>query len=308
MSTKEIMKEIFEGCIIGGIIGDAWGSSYEFENEIDNTTTYIWGELPKETQERRWQITDDTQLTLATCEALDEGLYTPEKLSGYFLDYYKKRKLSGLGASTLKALKDLESGVHWSLSGRTGEYSAGNGAAMRIAPFAFFSSISRNDIYDATRITHRNDEAYVGALAVFLAIKSIIEKSWNGKNNLIKMLIPQLPDTRVRDRLVEITKLPKSTTIETVSKLGNDGYVVNSVPFAIYSASQVMEIGMEEMFKQIIQTKGDTDTNSSIAGQISGALLHIENISQELINKVKSLSEYKWIMEVINTTKLQISN
>ena len=33
LTCNNIMKEIFEGCIIGGIIGDAWGSSYEFENE-----------------------------------------------------------------------------------------------------------------------------------------------------------------------------------------------------------------------------------------------------------------------------------
>jgi len=25
----------FEGCIIGGAIGDAWGSSYEYESTVD---------------------------------------------------------------------------------------------------------------------------------------------------------------------------------------------------------------------------------------------------------------------------------
>jgi len=221
------MKNKFEGCIIGGVIGDAWGSSYEFESVVDYSKTYIFGELPKETIEREWQITDDTQLTLATCEALCENSYTPEKLSKYFLDYYKANKLSGVGASTLKALRDLEVGIHWSLLGRTGEFSAGNGVAMRIAPFAFFSAISREDIYNATKITHKNDEAYVGALAVFLTIQSIVAKKWNGVNDLFEIIVNQLPDTKVRDRFIEISKLPKSTTIETVSKLGNNGYVVN---------------------------------------------------------------------------------
>jgi len=302
------MKNSFEGCIIGGVIGDAWGSSYEFESVVDYSKTYIFGELPKEMTEKEWQITDDTQLTLATCEALCENSYTPEKLSKYFLDYYKTNKLSGIGASTLKALRDLEVGIHWSLSGRTGEYSAGNGAAMRIAPFAFFSEISREDIYNATKITHKNDEAYVGALAVYLTIKTIIAKKWNGVNDLFEIIVNQLPDTRVRDRLIEISKLPKSATIETVSKLGNNGYVVNSVPFAIYSATQILEIGMSEMFEKIIQAGGDTDTNASIAGQIAGTLIEIDNIPKSLTDKVKVIKEYDWIKEIINKTKLKIGN
>jgi len=36
-----IMRNNFEGCIIGGAIGDAWGSSYEFESVIDFSKTYV---------------------------------------------------------------------------------------------------------------------------------------------------------------------------------------------------------------------------------------------------------------------------
>jgi len=302
------MKNSFEGCIIGGAIGDAWGSSYEFESVVDYSKTYIFGELHEEKKERKWRITDDTQLTLATCEALCENSYSPEKLSKYFLDYYKANKLAGVGASTLKSLRDLDAGIHWSLSGRVGEYSAGNGVAMRIAPFAFFPAISKEDIYNASKITHKNDEAYVGALAVFLAIKSAIQKKWNGTNDLFEIVINQLPDTKVRDRLIEISKLPKSTTIDVVSKLGNDGYVVNSVPFAIYSATQVLKIGMSEMFREIIQAGGDTDTNASIAGQIAGTLIGIENIPKSLTNRIKEIKEYAWIKEIIDRTVLKIIN
>ena len=35
------MRNNFEGCIIGGAIGDAWGSSYEFESVIDFSKTYV---------------------------------------------------------------------------------------------------------------------------------------------------------------------------------------------------------------------------------------------------------------------------
>jgi len=39
-----MMKNSFEG----GVIGDAWGSSFEFESVVDYSNTYIFGELSKE--------------------------------------------------------------------------------------------------------------------------------------------------------------------------------------------------------------------------------------------------------------------
>ena len=97
--------ERFEGCIIGGAIGDAWGSGYENASPQNNPSTYYWGGYKKD-QIPEWTITDDTQLTLATCEALaDIAVVTPEVLSSYFLKYFKQRKLTGIGASTVKALQ-----------------------------------------------------------------------------------------------------------------------------------------------------------------------------------------------------------
>lgn len=301
-----MISEKFEACIIGGAIGDAWGSSYENEVQIDTSKTYILGRTPE--NKRTWAITDDTQLTLASCEALsDDKGFSPKLLSEYFIKYYKERKLTGIGASTLKAIIELEEGGHWSQVGRSGEYAAGNGAAMRIAPFAFIKTISREDVRDVCKITHKNDEAYTGALAVFLSIKAIINKEWNGNNNLFDLLIPQLPDTRVRDRLIEINSMGENRPISDISKLGNNGYVVNSVPFAIFAASQILKLGITNMFQTIIDLGGDTDTNSSIAGQIAGTLIGLENIPDELLSQLKTLDEFKWIREIIDKTKTRIN-
>ncbi|WP_294318787.1 ADP-ribosylglycohydrolase family protein [uncultured Chryseobacterium sp.] len=158
----------FESCIICGAIGDAWGSSYENEIKIDDSHIFYLGE--RKIRSRNWCITDDTQMTLATCEVLSESSFTPGNLINKFIKYYRSQKLIGIGASTLKAILDTEAGIHWSQAGRIGEFAAGNGGAMRIAPFAFFQNITRQNIFDACRITHRNDEAYAGALAVYIVI------------------------------------------------------------------------------------------------------------------------------------------
>lgn len=299
-----MIEDSYEACILSGAVGDAWGSSFENKSLFDDTTTYFLGR--KISAQRKWTITDDTQLTLATCEVLSESNFNAELLAKKFLEYYRKKKLTGLGTSTLKAIIDTEAGMHWTEVGRKGEFAAGNGAAMRIAPFAFYSASTRENIFDACRITHKNDEAYVGALAVFLAIRAILNGEWDGRNNLLEIIIPKLPDTKVKDRMIEINDYSKNVNISDVAKLGNNGYVVNSVPFAIYCSSKILDIGLTKMFQAIIEAGGDTDTNASIAGQISGALIGMKEIPEDLISKLKEIKDYSWIKEIIDKTKISL--
>ncbi len=299
-------QERLQGCIIAGAIGDAWGSAYEnAQVKRDDATFYLT--RPK-TAEPNWIFTDDTQMTLVTLAALVENKkLTPDILSSHMVHYFKKGFFTGLGASTLKALQELVVGGHWSQVGRTGEYAAGNGAAMRIAPFAFWENYSREEIRDFCRITHRNDEAYVGAVAVWLSIQEIINNNWTGNNSLIDLLIPQLPDTRVRDRLIELNSLDAMTTITDVAKFGVSGYVVDSVPFSIFCASKVQELGLSKMFEEIIACGGDTDTNATIAGQIAGAFVGRHDIPASLMNKLETVRKYDWLMETIEKASTAVS-
>src|ERR1044071_6644137 len=114
-------------------------------------------------------------MTLATCEAISEiGSIDPAAIADSLTSWFKRGRLVGLGASTYKALSELSQGGHWALVGRKGEMAAGNGAAMRIAPLAFYLDATKRDsrtlIHDVCRITHHNEEAYAGALAVLLAV------------------------------------------------------------------------------------------------------------------------------------------
>ncbi|BDD09366.1 ADP-ribosylglycohydrolase [Fulvitalea axinellae] len=278
----------FEGCILGGAIGDAYGSGYEYLTKENESAYYLFGK-PK-TQEPKWQITDDTQLTLATVEAMTETAeISPETIADKFLSDFRKGKLSGLGASTLGAFRALDVGAHWSLAGRKGEYAAGNGPAMRIAPLAFLDEIDYSIVRDICFLTHHNDEAYVGAKCVVLAIREILNGNWNGKSCLVEKIIPQIPDTRVRDRLIRVKEMEN---LEAIGALGNDGYVVNSVPLAIAAANQTLAFGPEEIFSKLVSIGGDTDTNCSIAGQIMGTLIGKKAFPDNLIKKLERLAEY----------------
>lgn len=275
------------GCLIGGLIGDATGAL--FENQIP---------APQQTLDLTaytWQTTDDTQLTLATLESIvaHQGAY-PEKIAANFLVWHQQRRLTGLGAATLQALQGLQVGGHWALVGRSGEFAAGNGAAMRVAPLAFLPDITQNRtlVKDVCTITHKNDEAYVGALAVVLALHSLASNPTLTPSSLYSYLLEQLPDTRVRDGLKLASQLDNMSIETFAQNFGNSGYVAETVPLAVFAAMQAIKLGFEPMLKAIIRAGGDTDTIGSIAGQLAGTKLGLSDLPPHLIKKARQLPEF----------------
>jgi ADP-ribosyl-[dinitrogen reductase] hydrolase len=281
------------GCILGGALGDSLGQQFE-------------GKSPALKVELRCgEISDDTQLTLATCEALAEnnGIVDVSLIASRFTAWYRERRLKGLGASTAKALAELDAGGHWALMGRKGEYAAGNGAAMRIAPLAFTLDPDvpgdRQTIRDVCRITHHNEEAYVGALAVVIAIKSVCDGTWTAGSTLLPMILESIPDSKVRDRLVDIVQVGNDATIASIAdKFGCSGYVVDTVPLSLYAAQKISNDSFESVMRELLSVGGDADTIASISGQIMGTAIGAKKLPVELLDQ---LTELPMITRVTNS-------
>ncbi len=252
-------RDCILGCLLGGAIGDALGGV---------------------TERSGLAISDDTQLTLATCEAIVEaGCVDPERIAGRFLKWYRAGAISGIGSSTLKALRDLDAGGHWALCGARGERAAGNGAAMRIAPLAFVLdplAVENRVVYrDVCRITHHHDEAYLGALAVAIALNLPENTPLPGWDRLIE----PLPDSQMRDRLVEMRDAPAEMTFaEAANRFGASGFVVETVPLALIAAARMVSHSMESVIAELVKIDGDIDTIASIAGQIAGVRLGVGEV------------------------------
>lgn len=275
-----------KGCLYAGAIGDCIGGV--FENQPDMNVALL--ELP-------WRISDDTQMTLATCEAIiDHGAPDPASIAEHFVQWFGQRRITGIGASTLKALTELQAGGHWALVGRRGEYAAGNGAAMRIAPLAFCTS-DKIMVADVVRITHRNDEAYAGALAIFEGITCAIRGQWVPGRPLIPLLIDKIPDTRVRDRLIELGNADCSIA-EAGRVYGNTGFAADSVPLAIYAAQRIGQMNLHDVFQELILAGGDTDTTCSMAGHVAGGLIGYDALPGELLQRFSLVSEAELLDEI----------
>lgn len=258
------------GCIVGGAIGDYIGASLEGRpGPIEVGVPRISG------------ITDDTQLTLATCEAITHARTPdPEVIAQNFGEWFQQGRISGIGASTLKALRDLSFGAHWAISGASGEMSAGNGAAMRIAPLAFCvdptSREGRRMIKDVSAITHRNDEAYVGALAIALAIAT-------PGFDFIPRILAELPDSNTADRLRLLASKTEASIKDLGVQYGASGYVAESVPLTLLAASRARDSPLLDAVSSVIACGGDTDTTGSMVGQIVGSKIGLSGIPDHLV-------------------------
>ena len=290
------------GSILGGAIGDAFGGPYEGASApvtIDH--------------QLEWRVSDDTQMTLATCEAISKSRQVdPAFISTTFVQWYRSSLLTGLGASTSKALSELNIGGHWALVGRKGEMAAGNGAAMRIAPLAFCLNpqepAERQVIRDVCRITHHNEEAYVGALAILLAIRAAYVGTWDGEANLLKLVVPNLPDSSVRDRLLELDELGLGISIgDLATRFGCSGYVVESVPLALLGAQQIGELGFKDLMESIAKAGGDTDSIASMAGQVCGTLLGQKGLPPNMIGRLPGKEGIVSIAEAFANTVMELN-
>ena len=273
------LRDRARGCIIGGALGDAWGNPFE------------GGQKPVRFKaQSSWSISDDSQLTLATCESIIEtGKVSAEHIAQRFVAWYRARRITGVGSSTLKALRDLDAGNHWALAGAKGERSAGNGAAMRIAPLAFHldpeNDQDRLTIRDVSRITHHHEEAYVGALAIVTAIR-LLAFARSAPADILQSVPAHLPDSHVKDRIRELGSQTGEPIEAIAAKFGSSGYVADSVPLALFATRLIETYPFDKLLITVIEAGGDTDTNASLAGQLAGACIGAAKIPSALLESL----------------------
>ncbi len=243
-------------------------------------------------------LSDDTEHTLFIAQALLAHPDAVERFSrrlGWSLRGWLLSLPAGIGMATGKAIIKLWLGFP---PHRSGVYSGGNGAAMRVAPIgAFFADDSdklAEYVHASTVITHTDPRAEIGALAVARVVAWCFQN--NAKERIESETLFQLlrsggdnPEWNdLLDKMAEAIAEVK-TVAEFADVLGQQkglsGYVYRSVPVALYAWYRHFG-DYEATLSAVFNCGGDTDTVGAITGAMAGAVVGERGIPADWIDGI----------------------
>lgn len=247
--------------MLGAIIGDIAGSSYEFNNTFDYN-------FPLFTPEK--DFTDDTICTVGIADAIMKQTDYQSSLREWCRKY--PHPMGEYGSLF----------INWVMCPDPKPYNSfGNGSAMRVSPVAWLLNTEEEVIAQAERsaaVTHNHPEGIKGAVAIAVAI-------FRMRNAAIKSgsIFEEVAKEYYGDAV--FSSLPEKGIFDVTCQ--------GCVPLALFLASKAKSF--EDAIRLAVSYGGDTDTVAAIVGSLAEAQYEIPN---EMIEKAKSyLSEE--ILEVL---------
>jgi len=259
------------GALLGTAVGDALGLAAEGMSA--HRIARRWGRLDRyRFLGRRGFVSDDTEQAALVAAAIARHPNDPDRCAADFrraLVGWFWRLPWGIGKATIKACLRATVGLQPS-----GVLSAGNGAAMRaVVVGAFFHD--RTDERRAfgralAEVTHRDERAVQGALAV-------AEVAARGPEAATEVVTE--PSLRVGlGRAVSLAD-EGAPTERAADELGVTGFILHTVPFALYARLRHGPAALVET----VNAGGDTDSIGAIVGGWAGALGGPQALPPELV-------------------------
>jgi ADP-ribosyl-[dinitrogen reductase] hydrolase len=306
------LQDRYRGCLLGLAIGDALGAPLESSKPGSFAPIKdMMGSASCPLEPGKW--TDDTSMALCLAESLiTKGMFDPKDQLERYLKWLEEGYLSstgvcfGIGMTVLYSLKRFKE-THEPYCGPIGEFTAGNGSLMRLAPVPlFYANNPEIGIImsgESSRTTHQAPVAidvcrYFGGLIIGVL---------HGNNNKDEILSPfYSPVTGYWDKNPVTSELTDvingSFKRRNPPDMEDSGYVLKTLEAALWAfyCSNTFEEGC----LMAVNLGGDTDTTAAVYGQLAGAfygetgipnrwhykLAHKEKII-ELANDIYSLSK-----------------
>lgn len=280
----------------GIAVGDALGAYFEFTS----------GRVPARILERQppsppWHWTDDTHMAWATYATLQEyGSINQNALAQKLATNYQRSR--GYGPTTRMILSRVRKGHTWqtvSQSVFNGMGSYGNGSMARAAVVGAYFADNLEKAIEQTRqsteVVHTHPEAIAGGIAVATAAVLAYQRPQKhlSVHTFLGMLIPHVPTSEVRDKLLTAQNLPSETSsAEAAQILGNGTNVSaqDTVPFALWCAAVKMP-DFEETVWFTLSGLGDCDTTCAIASGIAVCATGVKAIPQNWLEACEPLPE-----------------
>lgn len=324
-----------QGCLLGMAVGDALGgpleglSAQQIHAHYGTVDDYVDGAVAWKRKPHRWRLaglyTDDTQQALAVCDVLLES----EKLdAARLVDFYLKLaepastymgSHRGVGKSFHNVLKCLNEQIAPS---RTGQPSAGIGAAARIAPIPLYYAGMPDAMFEAVMnaslITHRDIRALAGAMAIAHAVRRLAAGADREPSFLLRLAgdvdreekriaaefgdqvdkidehkhaistsiarVESLLDRPRGEALAAIVEEANRRGAEPVCKRPTMGFAPSCIPtcLLIFMTSE----SFQEALVEVVNLGGDADSAGAMTGALAGAHHGASQIPRKWLDKL----------------------
>ena len=326
-NSPSINSRVF-GCLLGGAVGDALGAPVEFMS---------WEQIKKEFGEngvtgyeeaygRKGAITDDTQMTLFTAEALiraenrreAKGVCNPAFVirnsyfrwlltqseeppidnnslnyvnTGWLVSHEFLHHRRAPGVTVLKALKSSERLT-------ADNDSKGCGGVMRVAPIGLVAIEPFKLATEAARITHGHPTGYASAGAFAQAISSILN-GWDiyDSIDLSRDYLREYPSPE--EKLTGVDGLATIETLNAIEAVGlmspltvekveslGEGWVAEEALAIAFFCANRADDFLSGVLAAVNHS-GDSDSTGSMCGSLLGALYGVEAIPQHLLDELE---------------------
>lgn len=288
------LRSRYRGCLVGGAIGDALGRPVEGLPAHDVRHRYPAGLRDFEPW-RGWRagptgtFTDDTQLTIVVSEWLirtSSGQPDALDLSPYIIEWGRTGR--GMGRATRQALSNYDLGLPW---WEAGVGSAGNGAAMRAAPYGLRYAGEPDRLRRAAALgsapTHADITAVASAIVQAAAVNQCLVASPGGldPDQFLMSLVASvedldLPELALRSggearslthQIEEVYDFLGRRPQEVFDHFYNGAFVLETTPVVLWCLLSFAE-DPEEALVTAVMGGRDSDTIAAILGNLLGAL------------------------------------
>jgi ADP-ribosylglycohydrolase len=281
------IEDKFIGALTGCAVGDALGAPVEGMPADSIRAKY--GKVTDFLDERfgSGRITDDTQMTVCLTQSILElGNFDAEHAASRFALWIANsdagiKEARGVGMACATACRRLRDGAGPENSGVD---SAGCGAAMRAAPVGLRyyrdPGKMRSASISQALITHTNPEAVAGAAAVAFAVGlGINDDGEIDRPSFLRSISRHVAriDRNMSAKIAGLSDYLDAAPQEGFSYTGNGGYVMETVPAALFAFLQ-SPYHLEETVITAVNAGGDTESIGAMAGAVSGSFNGVESI------------------------------
>jgi poly(ADP-ribose) glycohydrolase ARH3 len=256
------------GALLGTFVGDALGMPWADlpASLTPDVVEMTDGRLP------RGSYTDDTEMTIAVAESLlARGEVVEEHLADRLLE--RVTPIRGYGASTTAVFDQLSRGIPVAVAARQvrdKQGSAGNGAAMRVAPiairFAHRAPALIENARRSARVTHVHPVGVDAAVVQAAAIAAALTGANVQAAALARASTPQIREAL---RTAAAFGARDAGPAEVAAATPRSPAAPAALCRAIWCATAHDDF--EAVVSAAVRCGGDTDTTAAMAGAIAGA-------------------------------------